>query len=144
MGHAEAARFLALWYPRARVLTAWPASDELSRPWLGYASHPFPVVRIEDFTTGQIARAAAATNQFDVALAFSTKYQPVHPLLEDWAPWVALKEKYFGYHRDLPPEEIAAHLGGRVVFQKNSDGQWVAVIALEREVDAELRMRPAK
>src|SRR6266850_1743126 len=143
VGHVEAARFLALRYPRARVLTAWPASDELSRSWLGYVSHPFPVVRIEDFTPGQIARAAAATTQFDVVLAFSTKYQPEHPLLEDWAPWVALKEKYFGYHRDLPPEEIAAHLGGRVVFKKPSDGQWVAVIALERQVDAELRMRPA-
>ena len=142
--HAQAGRFLALRYPRARVLTAWPASDELSRPWLGYVSHPFPVVRIEDFTPGQVAIAAASANQFDVALAFSTKYQPAHPLLEDWASWRALKEKYFGYHRDLPPEEIAQRLGGRVVFQKPSDGQWVAVIALEREVDAELRMRPAR
>jgi hypothetical protein len=142
--HAEAGRFLALQYPRARVLTAWPASDELSRPWLGYVSRPFPVVRIEDFTPGQIAIAAAASNQFDVALAFSTKYRPAHPLLEDWEPWRALKEKYFGYHRDLPPEDIAQRLGGRIVFQKSRDGQWVAVIALEREVDAELRMQPTK
>ena len=51
--HAEAGRFLALRYPRVRVLTAWPASDELSRPWLGYVTHPFPVVR----TGGLHARA---------------------------------------------------------------------------------------
>jgi hypothetical protein len=139
MMHAEAERFLALRYPRARVLTAWPASDELSRPWLGYVSRPFPVVRIEDFTPGQVAIAAAASNQFDVALVFSTKYQPRRPLLEDWLPWQKLKEKYFGYHRDLAPEEIAAQLGAKVVFQKNTDGQWVAVIALEREEDAALR-----
>jgi hypothetical protein len=137
--HGEASRFLALRYPRARVLTAWPASDELSRPWLGYVSRPFPVLRIEDFTPGQIAIAASASNQFDVVLAFSTKYQPAHPLLEDWALWQSLKEKYFGYHRDLPPEEIAQRIGGRVVFQKRSDGQWVAVIAFEREENAELR-----
>jgi hypothetical protein len=142
--HAEAERFMALRYPRARVLTAWPASDELSRPWLGYVSRPFPVVRIEDFTAGQVAVAAAASKQFDVALVFSTKYQPAHPLVEDWPPWRALKEKYFGYHQDLPPEEIAQRLGGRIVFQKPSDGQWVAVIALEREEDAKLRLRPAK
>ncbi len=140
--HAEAGRFLALRYPRARVLTAWPASDELSRPWLGYVSRPFPVVRIEDFTPGEVAVAAAANSQFDVALVFSTKYQPVHPLLEDWALWQTLKAKYFAYHRDLPPEEIAQRIGGRVVFHKESDGQWVAVIALEREENAELRMRP--
>ena len=88
----------------ALVLTAWPASDEFSRPWLGYVSRPFPIVRIEDFTAGQVAIAAAAINQFDVALVFSTKYQPARPLLEDWLPWQTLKEKYFGYHRDLPPE----------------------------------------
>ena len=142
--HAEACRFLALQYPRARVLTAWPASDELSRSWLGYVSRPFPVVRIEDFTPGQIAIAASANNQFDLVLAFSTKYQPVHPLLEDWALWWRLKQKYFGYHRDLEPEEIASQLGGRVAFKKRSDGQWVAVIAPQREQDAELRMQPRK
>jgi hypothetical protein len=143
MMHAQAGRFLALRYPHARVLTAWPASDELSRPWLGYVSKPFPVVRIEDFTPSQVAIAAAASNQFDVAFVFSTKYQPTRPLLEDWLPWQRIKEKYFGYHRDLVPEEIAAQLGGKVVFQKNSDGQWVAVIGWEREVDASLqRPRP--
>jgi hypothetical protein len=139
--HAEANRFLALRYPRSRVLTAWPASDELSRPWLGYVSRPFPVVRIEDFTPGQIAIAATATNQFDVVLAFSTKYQPAHPLLQDWAVWQSLKEKYFGYHRDLPPEEVAQRIGGQVVFQKKGEGQWVTVITLEREEDAALRTR---
>ncbi len=139
--HAEASNFLALRYPRERVLTAWPASDELSRPWLGYVSRPFPVVRIEDFTPGQIALAVSASNQFDVALVFSIKYQPAHPLLEDWALWQTLKEKYFGYHRDLAPEEVAQRIGGRVVFQKKSDGQWVAVIGLEREENAALRPR---
>jgi len=138
--HAEAIRFLALRYPRARVLTAWPASDELSRPWLGYVSRPFPVVRIEDFTLGQIAIAAMASNQFDIVLAFSTKYQPAHPLLEDWALWQLLKTKYFGYHRDLAPEEIAERISERVVFQKKSDGQWVAVIALEREENAAVNL----
>lgn len=142
--HAEADRFLALRHPRARVLTAWPASDELSRPWLGYISRPFPVVRIEDFTSDQVAIAAAASDQFDVALAFSTKYQPAHRLLEDWALWQTLKAKYFGYHRDMEPDEIAAQLGGRVVFEKHRDGQWVAVIALERAQDAKLETLPDK
>jgi hypothetical protein len=82
--------------------------------------------------------AAAANGQFDVALAFSTKYQPAHPLLEDWIVWQRLKEKYFGYHRDLPPEHVAQRIGGRVVFQKQSEGQWVAVIAVEREENAGL------
>ena len=134
--HAEAGRVLTMRYPRARVLTAWPASDELTRPWLGYVSRPSAVVRIEDFTAAQISSASAG--QFDVAFVFSTKYQPPHPFLEDWAWWQGVKERFFGYHRDLLPEEIAQRLGGRVVFRKTSDGQWVAVIAIEREEDARM------
>jgi len=137
--HAEASRFLALRYPRARVLTAWPASDELTRPWLGYVAQPVPVVRIEDFSAPQVALAAAAHGQFDVVLAFSTKYQPPHPLLENWEAWQHIKEKFFGYHRDLAPETIAQTLGGRIVFQKQAEGQWIAVIAPDTEQDAELR-----
>src|SRR3984893_13953388 len=38
--HVDASHFLAKRYPGARVLTAWPASDELTRPWLGYAAQP--------------------------------------------------------------------------------------------------------
>jgi hypothetical protein len=134
--HAEASRFLAMRYPHARALSAWPGSDELTRPWLGYVARPFRVVRIEDFTVPQIYAASGVLDQFDVAFVFSTKYQPPHPLLENWNWWRHVKERFFGYHRDLPPEEIAQRLGGRVVFQKMSDGQWVAVIAIEREENA--------
>ncbi len=138
--HAEASRFLAMRYPGERVLTAWPASDELTRPWLGYisanASQPFRVVRIEDFSVSQIDVAASARDRFDVALVFSTKYQPPHPLfgigIENWDAWRRVKEKFFGYHRDLLPEDIAQRLGGTISYHKERNGQWIAVIALER------------
>jgi len=134
--HAEASRFLAMRYSGARVLTAWPASDELTRPWLGYISQPFRVLRIEDFSTPQIDIAAQARDHFDVALVFSTKYQPPHPLFENWDAWQHLKEKFFGYHRDLLPEEIAQRLGGAITYHKEMNGQWIAVIAIERQQDA--------
>jgi hypothetical protein len=132
--HAEASRFLAMRYSGERVLTAWPASDELTRPWLGYinANQPFRVLRIEDFSAAQIDVAAKARGRFDVALVFSTKYQPPHPLLENWHAWQRIKEKFFGYHRDLPPEEIAQRLGGTIAYSKEQNGQWIAVIAVER------------
>ena len=135
--HAEGSRFLAMRYPGVRVLTAWPASDELTRPWLGYvanASQPFRVLRVEDFSVSQIEVAARARDRFDVALVFSTKYQPKHPLsgIENWEAWQRIKEKFFGYHRDLLPEEIARRLGGTIVYHKELNGQWIAVIAVER------------
>jgi len=125
-------------YPGARVLTAWPASDELTRPWLGYigananASQPFRVLRIGDFSVSQIDVAARARNRFDVALVFSTKYQPPHMLFENWDAWQRIKEKFFGYHRDLLPEDIAQRLGGMIAYRKELNGQWIAVIALEQ------------
>lgn len=128
--HAEASRFLELQYPRARVLTAWPASDELSRPWLGYVGRPFRAGRVDDFSSPQIDIAVKARDRFDVLLVFSTKYQPPHPLFENWDAWQRIKEKYFGYHRDLLPEDIAQRLGGTIAYSKERNGQWIAVIAL--------------
>ena len=36
--------------PASTVLTAWPMTDELTRPELGYVKQPWDVDRIEDFT----------------------------------------------------------------------------------------------
>jgi hypothetical protein len=142
--HAEAGRFLALRYSRARVLTAWPASDELTRPWLGYVAQPFRIVHVEDFAPARIASAVAAEGQFDIAFVFSTKYQPPHPMFENWVAWQRIKERFFGYHRDLAPEEIARRLGGRILFHKEAEGQWVAVISVEHEENASLQTTTAR
>lgn len=130
--HADASRFLALRYPGAPVLTAWPASDELSRPWLGYVAQPHPVLRVEDFSLAQIDLAAKVRSRFEVACVFSTKYRPPHPIFENWEAWRGIKEKFFGYHLDLAPEDIAQRLGGVIVFHEERSGQWIAVIALAR------------
>jgi hypothetical protein len=134
--HADASHFMATRDSGKRVLTAWPASDELTRPWLGYinanASQPFRVLRIEDFSVSQIDVAARARDRFDVALVFSTKYQPPHALFDNWDAWQSIKEKFFGYHRDLLPEEIAQRLGGTIVYRKELNGQWIAVIAVDQ------------
>jgi hypothetical protein len=140
--HTEASRFLALRYPGKRVLTAWPASDELSRPWLGYISRPLPVLRIEDFSSPQISLAAMVRDRFDVALVFSTKYEAQRPFFENWEAWQRLKGNFFGYHRDLSPEEIARQIGGAIVFQSARNGQWAAVIALQRVEDAKVFDEP--
>ena len=52
--HEDGETFLEARYPMARVLTAWPASDELTRPWLGYITRSMRVVRIEDFSADEV------------------------------------------------------------------------------------------
>jgi hypothetical protein len=130
--HQDAERFLEARYPMAHVLTAWPASDELARPWLGYTTRPMQVVQIENFSLEQVISAAEFRSHFEVALVYSTKYEPPHPLLERWKTWDGLKRRFFDFHRDLPPAAAAQILGGRVVYSQERKGQWVAVIEMER------------
>ena len=130
--HEDGERFLEARYPMAHALTAWPASDELTRPWLGYITRPVQVVRIEDFSLEEVLSAAEFRSHFEVALMFSTKYEPAHPLLDRWKVWEDLKSRFFGFHRDLPPVAAGLILGGRVVFSEERKGQWVAVIEIEQ------------
>jgi 4-amino-4-deoxy-L-arabinose transferase-like glycosyltransferase len=139
--HQHAEEFLQTRYPRARVLTAWPASEELTQPFLGYVARPMRVLRIEDFTAGQLLPAAALGPDFDVALVFSLKYEPPHPIFERWHTWVEWKTRFFGYHRDLPPAAAAQVLGGHLVYMDQRNGQWIGVIEMDRIEEAQIPPR---
>jgi hypothetical protein len=138
--HQHAEEFLEARYPMARVLTAWPASDELTRPYLGYVTRPMQVVRIEHFAVEELLAAAELrsnfSSNFDLALVFSTKYEPIHPLLERWQLWQAWKTRFFGYHRDAPPAAAAQILGGTIVYSETSNGQWIGIIEMDQIVNA--------
>jgi len=125
---------LAKTYPGATVLSAWPMTDELTHPELGYVKQPWDVVAIDDFSVSQIARAAAEQQAYSAALVFSTKYDPESPL--EKLTGEALDEKYFGLHHDLPPELIARELGGDLVWRRDSDGMWIALIRFNRQIEA--------
>ncbi|MGB6690445.1 MAG: glycosyltransferase [Terracidiphilus sp.] len=119
-------------FPGATVLSAWPVTDELSRPELGYVKEPYKVYRLEDFTAAQIARAAAEPQDYSAALVFSTKYDPPTIGLSLGSGGEALDERYFGLHHDLPPDLIAQLLHGTPVWKKEGQGQWIALIGFNR------------
>jgi hypothetical protein len=125
-------------YPGATVLSAWPLSDELMRPELGYLQQPFAVDRLEDFTAGQIARAAQEPEKYSAALVFSTKYDPPSLPLSLGPKGEAVDERYFGLHHDLSPEAIALELHGDLVWKRQDHGQWIALIRFNRQFDARL------
>ncbi|HEX7314571.1 MAG TPA: glycosyltransferase family 39 protein [Pyrinomonadaceae bacterium] len=101
--HRDAARFLAEKYPDARVLTSWPATDELRNPYYGYTPRALSVVPVENFLPAELQRAAARKSDYDVAFLYSS-------------------------HGGPGLDEAARLLGARVVFQKERQGQWVAVV----------------
>jgi hypothetical protein len=134
--HKLAADDLTARHEHARVLTAWPASDELTRPFLGYVKQPLSVMRMENFSATKVAQAAHATNDYDILLLFSTKWQPPHPLLRS-LPWrEALEQRFFDYREDLEPLRAAGLVGGRIVRYWNRNNEWVAVIEIEKIEDA--------
>jgi hypothetical protein len=134
--HEDGERFLEARYAMARVLTAWPATDEITRPWLGYTTRPMRVVRIENFSLDEVLSAADFRSNYEVALIFSTKYEPGPRVWDRWRAWTDLKARFFGFHRDLPPAAVAQILGGRLVFSEQYHGQWIAVIEMERLEEA--------
>jgi hypothetical protein len=127
-------------YPGATVLSAWPVTDELTRPELGYLKQPFAVTPIDDFSAAQIARAAQETEKFSAALVFSTKADPSSALFTLGQASKAMDERYFGLHHDLKPEEIALQLHGTLVWKQEDHGQWIALIRFNRQLEARAGM----
>jgi len=101
--HRDAARFLADKYPDARVLTSWPATDELRNPYYGYTPRALAVFPVESLKREDLEGTAARRTEYDAALLYST-------------------------HGGLSLEDAARLLDARVVFQEERKGQWAAVV----------------
>jgi hypothetical protein len=136
--HQQAARYVERHYAEGRILTAWPTSDELNRPFLGYVGRPLSVVRLENFTVGEILRAQQQEENFDVVVAFSTKYEPPRGIFQRIPGWSRVQTRYFDFHQDLPEAAIARLLHGRIVWQDATTGEWIAVIEIDKATDAKV------
>ncbi|HWZ53017.1 MAG TPA: glycosyltransferase family 39 protein [Granulicella sp.] len=134
--HQRAIRVLKQRYPKATVLTAWPASSELERPELGYTATPFKVAAIPNFSYDVIQKAATDPGAYDTALLFSTKWTPPPGAFDLGRASQASNTKYFDFHSDLRPVAAAALLHGDVVWQASSKGEWVAILRFPRVFDA--------
>jgi hypothetical protein len=128
--HVHAANFLEQHERGLKVLTAWPANDELSKPYLGYVPDPFATTTIANFTPQELVRARQERNRFQVAYLFSTKYEA-----STWfrsSVWERLNRRFFDYHTDLAPQAAAELLGGKVVYVERIKAEWVEIIEMEQ------------
>ena len=140
MGVAE----LEKHFPGSTVLSAWPVTDELTKPELGYVKTPYQVYKVDDFTAEQIEKAANDPGGYSSALVFSTKYDPSTMLLSLGSKSEALDQRYFGLHHDMPPEAIAVRLHGVLVWQSDDQhNQWIALIRFNRQFEARAGVHPA-
>ena len=139
--HQRAIGVIEQRFPGATVLTAWPADAELGRPELGYTHRAIRTTSIENFSAGQVAKAAAEPGEYDTALIFSTKWAPSFGATNLGRRNEAADTRYFDFHRDLGAREVAGLLHGDVVWEAHRRGEWAAVLRFPRAVNAALTLR---
>ena len=66
----EAIAFVEQRYPHGGVLSAWPVTDALRKPELGYVRVPMPVVAIDNFSLPALQRLAASPASYSTAIVF--------------------------------------------------------------------------
>ncbi len=137
--HQQGIRQIVTRFPGSTVLTAWPGTDELTKPELGYVKNPVPVVAVANFSLPEIQKAAGSAQDFSVGFAFSTKYDPPHQWLNLGARNEAFDTRFFDFHRDLEPNAIAHLLQGKIVWWEERQGEWAAVVHFNRPQVASLQ-----
>lgn len=128
--HKQAANYLAQHYAHVPVLTAWPATDELQLPYLGYVTRPLKAVAVENFAPENLTRIAQQPQTFAAMLIFSTKHYPRYEIR--WRLWEKISGRYYDYHRDLSPSAASQLFDGTVVWREWKRDQYAAIIDMQR------------
>ena len=123
--HERAAQFLEAQVGERRILTAWPASDELARPFLGYVRQPLKLVVVQGF--GPLDFDNVSPESFDYLYLYSRRWEPASNWLRRF-PWLQrLQERYFGYQPQVPEDELAAKYRLHLLASFERHRQWVRI-----------------
>jgi 4-amino-4-deoxy-L-arabinose transferase-like glycosyltransferase len=137
--HQRAIDIIAERWPQATVLSAWPANNELEQPFLGYTKHPIKAFWIPNYTEASLEKAASEPNDYNLALLFSTKWNPPPGSLNLGHRNSPVDLRYFDFHEDVPPARAAEILHGELVWQASQHGEWVAILRFPRIESASLK-----
>jgi 4-amino-4-deoxy-L-arabinose transferase-like glycosyltransferase len=101
-----------------RIATAFPVSNGLRRPELGFVDFPHSVIEMAGFTAPDVERLR--TEDPEMVLVFTRIWDPWHILA--MPPVAAFLHRMNGYEPQLGPEQIADSLNMRVAFRWRSRG----------------------
>ena len=132
--HQQASEWLSAQPDHPRILTAWPATDELSHPELGYVTRPMKVVGVPGFAPPDFRNVPG--DSFDLLYLYSRKWDPPGNWLLRY-PWLARMDRYT---RPIHPRFVAFRYNLHLVAQFHRRGQWVMIYAKSRHAPSS---RPA-
>ncbi|MGH9486817.1 MAG: glycosyltransferase 87 family protein [Terriglobales bacterium] len=120
--HQAAAHELEQHPPHGPIYTAWPATDELTRPALGYVTHALAVHALRDFSAASLRGLKPAPGS--VLYLYSRTYRPTLDFASApfWARWA---RRYFDFAGPAPARLWVARLGLKAFYRRRQDGQWV-------------------
>ena len=123
--HQQAASYLEEHSAGSRILTAWPATGELTVPFLGYVSKPLRAVPVDAFTPDDFS--AVRQDAFDLLYLYSRKWKPASNWLARSPILERLQERYFNYAPEMRDEVLVARYRLKLVQQYERRGQWVRI-----------------
>lgn len=128
--HRQAAQFLENDGSRLRIATAWPASDELTVPDLGYVAKPLQVEPMNGFTSDDFARLQPDSHDsFDLLYLYSREWNPPNNWLRRFPRLLCLQERYFAYAPQLPDSLLVDRFRLNLIAHFERRGQWVRIYA---------------
>jgi hypothetical protein len=74
--HQAAATFLEREHATSKIATAWPATFQLSIPYLGYVRQPLPVVPVDRLDRQSLRQVSEQVGEIDLVLLFNREYRP--------------------------------------------------------------------
>ena len=127
----RAAHFVSRSYPGEPVTTAWPLSEALRRPELGYVSSRMAVRRMPDFSRSSFH--SLDWNRVGVLVVYSRIWNPPWSLI-DLGPVRRFWTRYYGYQPEAPSEEMSGRM--RLVARWARRGQWADIYVNPRLMPA--------
>jgi 4-amino-4-deoxy-L-arabinose transferase-like glycosyltransferase len=123
--HQQAARFLENGPGDPVVLTAWPASGELTTPTLGYVSKALHVNTIRGFTFEDFP--GTNPESFDLLYLYSRRWEPENNWLVHSTILRRIQRTYFGYAPQIPEQMLVDRYHLRPLVSLERGGQWVRI-----------------
>lgn len=127
--HQRAAHFLEGQPGELRILTAWPASDELAKPVLGYVGEPLRVVALRGFAEEDFRDASPES--FDLLYLYSRKWEPSNNWVKRFPRLQRIQYRNFDYRPQIQEEILVTRFNLKVLAHFERRGQWVRIYSKE-------------